>query len=350
MAEQVPAFGWQRRRLASKRSTPMSTLIALVQVDRDVVDVLAVRRPDLSWLQLALILKHVPPQWRSRLGSTVFGKTAFRLASAADPLSAALETMPLPPDVAQDTATERSLMLLLAHSRWHPVRRLVAGHPRTPSEALMALAQDEYAVVRDGVARREDAPPAALARLARSHKDTLMFEDSSYMGRSHRKAAASELIVDSMIYAVARHASTPHATLEALSTTHWASGVAANPGAPAWMLTELARRAISMPETPREDGGSTLRDQILDAVARNPRTPVGTLRTLVVSGEGVGVAANPSTPPDLLVALASDERWWAREAVAANPNTPTETLTRLAQDHDFEVRSAANLRLGNYWS
>jgi hypothetical protein len=61
-----------------------------------------------------------------------------------------------------------------------------------------------------------------------------------------------------------------------------------------------------------------------------------------VSDEDLVSAKNPSTPVETLRTLARDEDLDVREAVAQNPSTSTDTLAMLAQveDEDEEVRSA----------
>ncbi len=53
------------------------------------------------------------------------------------------------------------------------------------------------------------------------------------------------------------------------------------------------------------------------------------------------IASNPSTPPEVLTELATDDRWQVRKAVATNPSTPPEVLIQLASDKDWDVREAA---------
>ena len=48
------------------------------------------------------------------------------------------------------------------------------------------------------------------------------------------------------------------------------------------------------------------------------------------------VAGNPSTPPEVLAALAKDGDAMVRARVADNPHTPPEALSRLALQEDAE--------------
>lgn len=76
-------------------------------------------------------------------------------------------------------------------------------------------------------------------------------------------------------------------------------------------------------------------EELREAVAQNPNTPVDVLVELSVDpywGVRYDVASNPNTPIEVLRVLAKDDSdvgnggFDVREAVAANPNTPPEIL------------------------
>ena len=58
----------------------------------------------------------------------------------------------------------------------------------------------------------------------------------------------------------------------------------------------------------------------------------------VTVSEKIELAANPSTPPEILIELAKDENVDIRREVASNLNTPLETLIELTKDEDRYVR------------
>ena len=106
--------------------------------------------------------------------------------------------------------------------------------------------------------------------------------------------------------------------------TDTASGVshavAANPSTPVDLLYQLA---------------STTDQRVPNAVARNPSTPEKLLRQLAKDTfifVRQGVAENPLTPKDLLCQLATDAFADVRHAAAANPTTPVDRLHQLATD------------------
>lgn len=86
-----------------------------------------------------------------------------------------------------------------------------------------------------------------------------------------------------------------------------------------------------------------IRDQ-LRLVAENPSTTPETLATLATNNDDVTVAlvaGNPSTPPEVLDTLARDSDEDVRHAVAMNPSTPPKALTLLAFDRRLLVRMEA---------
>ena len=88
--------------------------------------------------------------------------------------------------------------------------------------------------------------------------------------------------------------------------------VAANPSTPPEVLAELAK----------DEYWSTHR-----AVAKNPSTPPEVLAELAKDEWNevrANVALNPSTPPEVLIELAKDKEWFVRDLAAQNPNTPKE--------------------------
>jgi hypothetical protein len=94
-------------------------------------------------------------------------------------------------------------------------------------------------------------------------------------------------------------------------------------------LAELFAR-----ETVRRDSA------VVAALAANPSTPPEVLRRLAAGEAEVAfrLAQNPATPPGLLTSLASRTEASVRSAVAANPRTPAATLVLLAGDGELAVR------------
>ena len=85
----------------------------------------------------------------------------------------------------------------------------------------------------------------------------------------------------------------------------------------------------------------TRKDKQKMKLASNPSTPVDVLRALAQDEDWVvrsDVAENPSTPIEVLRALAKDESVYVRRWVAEHPNTPEDVLHYLAKDVEYEVR------------
>jgi hypothetical protein len=51
------------------------------------------------------------------------------------------------------------------------------------------------------------------------------------------------------------------------------------------------------------------------------------------------LAINPSTQPDVLIKLSTDDDWRVRRNVALNRNTTPEMLEKLAVDEELYIRS-----------
>ena len=76
------------------------------------------------------------------------------------------------------------------------------------------------------------------------------------------------------------------------------------------------------------------------AVAKNPHTPIEVLRhhsAAPINLVRALVAANPSTPSDVLEKFFSDEKI-VRDGLSGNPNTPPKLLKILCDDNDKMVR------------
>ncbi len=76
------------------------------------------------------------------------------------------------------------------------------------------------------------------------------------------------------------------------------------------------------------------------AVAKNPHTPIETLSLLAkdkINLVRALVAANPSSPSNILEKLFNDEKI-VRDGLSGNPNTPSRLLKILSLDNDKMVR------------
>jgi hypothetical protein len=122
----------------------------------------------------------------------------------------------------------------------------------------------------------------------------------------------------------------------------------------AWdVLERLAMNPALPPEVARHlyrDAGARERRlpthgyPVLIALARQKSTPPDVLVELATEGENTirrEVAINPQTPPATLVSLAKDESDLVRAALTWNPTFPDEHLPQLARDAEPTVRSQA---------
>lgn len=230
--------------------------------------------------------------------------------------------------VAANASTVPATLANLARDPKPSVRVVVAWSLGTPGEVLTSLARDDSVEVRRGVAANPQSPPDALVHLERDPDPEVAL-------------------------AVSRHPATPSSSLDALIEVH------SEPQINSATARHLARL---VPTNPLLDallpGNSRVRDELLQsgfrwkqgvrqAVAANPRASSAVLSTLAQQPDTAAfAAANPSTPVDILVQLATSTDQLVLVAVADNPNTPEAQLGVLAlsPEESVRIRVASNER------
>lgn len=201
-------------------------------------------------------------------------------------------------DLADNPSTPPDTLNRLAGSPDAGVRALLAGNPATPQPVLDALASDEEPSVVWRVARAATTGFDALA--ASRHPFVRRFLAQN---PSTPSALLRELSVDpdfAVRWAVATHPATPVDVLGLLATdsdygVRW--GAARNPSA-----------------------------RNLDALVNDEET-----------GVRFALALNPTVSPALLARLAGDRASRVRRQVAKHPETPPSALDALARDEDWTV-------------
>lgn len=171
------------------------------------------------------------------------------------------------------------LQLSLARHPNSAIRVVLARDNETPEPVRLALMDDAEESVRRHLAESDTgSPPSVLARLA---------EDA------HRSVRAA---------------------------------VAANPNTPPSTLLRMCEIGRS--------GGEAL------ALIQNPNLPVEGMFTLLRRGEWARyhLAMSHSTPPEVLLILATYRDGLVRRTLAQNPNTPPEVLWSMESDPDSFVR------------
>jgi len=205
---------------------------------------------------------------------------------------------------------DSKLLARLAQTRHADVRLKVAGDSRTPAAALVALADDDDALVRQAVlADRQMArlSPVDLAQIA-----TLQF-------REMRKAVAARANTPASALIKLSQDDTEDVRRTACGTLGVHSGVSA---------TQLAECAASSWYTLRWAAG------------RHTGTPAALLDKLATDeNESVRaiIAWNPNTPAATLARMTGDASLTVRLNLAANVNAPAASLLKLAQDTSPEV-------------
>jgi len=181
----------------------------------------------------------------------------------------------------------------MANSEYKEVRFDAVTTGKLSPEALAKLSEDEYWSVRGKVAKDEKTPPEALAKLA---------TDEKYEG-----------VVDSLLY----NKSLPSELFEPILKR---------------AEEEDAKGAVMPYKTKPADGGewrappAHLYWNAQVVAAGNPQAPEELLRTFAAQGSG-------------------DEGWHLRSEVARNPSTPIDLLQALAKDEIAHVRNPAKRAL-----
>ena len=181
----------------------------------------------------------------------------------------------------------------MANSEYKDVRFDAVTTGKLSPEALAKLSEDEYWRVRGTVAKSQKTPPEVLAKLA---------TDEKYEG-----------VVDSLLY----NKSLPSELFEPILKR---------------AEEEDAKGAVKPYKTKPADGGewrappAHLYWNAQVVAAGNPKAPEELLRTFAAQGSG-------------------DEGWHLRSEVARNPSTPIDLLQALAKDEAAHVRNPAKRAL-----
>ncbi|HET8840453.1 MAG TPA: hypothetical protein VFN35_03260, partial [Ktedonobacteraceae bacterium] len=214
-----------------------------------------------------------------------------------------------------------------------------ARNPRTSTETLQKLAQDENIWVQVSVAEHPQIPTnvltAVLSTMAQNPEWRVRVEAA---WNEHTPEEILQILAGDGVWfvrqAVASNGCAPAEALRLLARDHEA---------------DVRQRVAWNPQTPAEVLGTLARNpawQVRAIVARHPRISEEILRLLAVDEEeGVRqvVAHNTSAPVEVLQNLARDHAVKVRKAVVENPQAPEDILHILALDPDGEVRRQVRL-------
>jgi Leucine rich repeat variant. len=229
--------------------------------------------------------------------------------------------------------TEPEVLEELSRSISWRVRRAVGWNPSTPVAVLKVLSRDRVQWVREAVAGNPKTPLDVLEALARDPDGYV--RSAVALNTATPDSLLSELSEDEMVEFDATNERLRYIVMEA---------VAKNPRTPEHDIIRLSasqsddvRAAVaSNPKVPVYITEKLSRDQswlVRFRVARNPVTPPEVLGRLAddrITDVRVAVAANVKSPPDSLISLSKDRMIEVRCAVAENPSTPVEALEALA--------------------
>jgi len=229
-------------------------------------------------------------------------------------------------------------------------RVLVARHPSTPTEVLLALADDPNVDVQCAVLERSTNDPSVLNRLRASGFASIRTRlgvaeperPAPTTEQLHAKANDSDA---SVRWGVARFPALPEELMEklagdpAIDVRHV---VAMRPDITVAVLTRIMEHELA--------------PKIVAALAENPATPpsvLARLSTVAFAGapiDGVWpttaaevrvlIARRSSLPRDMVLAYARDGDYRVREALAQNPSTDPAILDQLMDDRVPCVRGA----------
>lgn len=226
--------------------------------------------------------------------------TADELAKLAeDGAAPTLESAALNPDAPQD------LLRALSRTGFVELRERVAANPSAPNDVLASLASDDDWRVRRNVGRNPSSSEGVLEMLS-SRGQLLLDELAAQIGIS---ADALVKYCKGLTWRI----------LDALA---W------NPSTPRDMLRILAEHGFDRGERPAADH----RREYLWLLELSAGTGYA---------DRMRAALDPSTPEDVLMALAHDEESMVRRSVALNPAAPEGVFTLLAQGDDDDRRCVA---------
>lgn len=206
---------------------------------------------------------------------------------------------------------------------------LLAASLNTPREVLRSLSTDPDDEVRMIVAENPNAPSDALQTLATDTDDLVRYNVAANPSAS--SDVLQTLATDPDEGVLSKVASNPHTPTEVLRSltadlrAKVRGGLAGNPVIPIHLLVDLVTRPGRNVFTLGEQEGDM--GEVLRILACDPDDEVRW-----------GVAKNPNTPADVLASLADDPSQWVRRGVATNPDTPADVLRSLATDTDEWVR------------
>lgn len=126
--------------------------------------------------------------------------------------------------------------------------------------------------------------------------------------------------------------------------------VAKHPACPPPVLSRMVDIGPSPEQLGSIDKLGFSEDAVVWNAATNPGLPVEWLHRFAVSTDRTwlrAAAANPSTPPEVLIAVIENRNTWFH--AASNPSLPADAIDRLAREGNVDVRCRAAINPSIRW-
>lgn len=222
--------------------------------------------------------------------------------------------------------TKENLSFLSTHTN-SKVRRAVAGNPKTPVDALVRLASDKTAAVRDAVVEHPAFPEeqAMLARrMASATPETIAYTNDAEL------LTVASIRTRDFRAAAARNSHTPKDVLKKLlddSVSDVVDAARYNPATPIDALVQSINNERHRFLKIRYLGQHKLRRSVIYALLKDGDAESKRL-----------IADRRDLELNILEKLASDRNFDVRSHIACKHNLPDSIASKLASDPDSEIR------------
>lgn len=314
--------------VASNKSTPGELLAQLANDEKQYVK------------ELVVMNKRTPPEILHRLVASFDAEqlyaVAYKMASSDDYFESDIDRQlgrHIDSNALDRIAVKSKKALSESRShdeedRQYKILAFVAMNAKTPATTLRDLLNTEIAFwVRELVAKNPNTPRDTIELLL--HDETYSVVNAAIVNPNIAQETLERLLSDPKHqFLAASNPSIPSSTLIQLASSNVEEirmGVASNKGTPGNVLAALA-----------QDNAKGVRIEI----AGNEHTPPEALALLAQDNDKyvrANIAGNEHTPKETLAALAKDQEKYVRIKVAGNKNSPPDSLRLLHENYGSDV-------------